>query len=130
MTKEDSVLFYDFLNKKYQYHTQVFRVLNEDIIQNVFKEFICNPEKFPLKQVNTDSYKCFIKVFKAINSADYSIAMNHNKQVKRKSEKLVGLDCLKALVLETPDMGVKKEALDFLIDLHLNLSGMLVQRKF
>ena len=130
VTKEDSVLFYDFLNKKYQYHTQVFRVLNEDIIQNVFKEFICNPEKFPLKQVNTDSYKCFIKVFKAINSADYSIAMNHNKQVKRKSEKLVGLDCLKALVLETPDMGVKKEALDFLIDLHLNLSGMLVQRKF
>jgi hypothetical protein len=61
-------MFYSFLNKKISFHNTSNRVLNSEIIQPVFDEFFCNPERFPFETINLDGYKCFIKIFKALNS--------------------------------------------------------------
>ncbi|CDW78729.1 UNKNOWN [Stylonychia lemnae] len=116
----DQNLFLKWINLQRQHDQFIF---NDEERKYLFTKILCNPT-----YVNKMSYgqvKCFQKYFKIINSQEENMEIQRKRMRVINHDKLIGLDTLWRMAVESENEKSKEESMDLLVELHLKFDQSL-----
>ena len=122
---EDQQLFFKWLCKKQSHNSLKPYVLDPDLLDTAFTDFICNIEKLPPNQFTKAAFKCFTVFFEYLNTESKNIIGTVRGRFKRMSENIQGIDALWEIALKAEDETVQSRARALLIELQISLSSRL-----
>ena len=90
--------------------------------KHFFKNILCNPTYVNFQKISLAQVKCFHKYFKVINKQEGFIEQfNRRKIMILHFERLIGLETLYRITIESESDRVREESIELLVDLHLKL---------
>jgi len=119
----DQSTFLKWINKsrEIQYTKQELSLFTEEEKKFFFTKILCNPTYIDLKTISVGQVKCFQKYFVLINKQEENIEMHRNGRslFVVNFGRLIGLDTLWQITVESENEKVKVESMDLLVDLHI-----------
>lgn len=99
--------------------------LSSQLAHYIFKEYLCNSQRFDLSSLTQDGYLCFQSFFVDVNCSMGSIAkVGETQRIVSFSVKFIGIESLWEIIQKSSE-NIFKSAMDFLLSLYLDVDTSL-----
>lgn len=129
----DQSLFLKWINKHREvavsYHEKrEIYLFNDQERKHFFTKILCNPTYVDFQNISIGQVKSFHKFFKVINREEGFIEQHpgSKKLVVKSYERLVGLETLKHVAVESENERSREESMDLVVDLLLKIDAQTV----
>lgn len=108
------------LHRESQYEKKEYFLFNDEERKYFFIKILCNPTYTQGRtSISHGQVKCFHKYFKVINQQEENLEVIRRRMRVVNYDKLVGLDTLWSIAIESDNDKAREESMDLLVDLHL-----------
>lgn len=103
-------------------------LFNDQERKHFFTKILCNPTYVDFQHISIGQVKSFHKFFKVINREEGFIEQHpgSKKLVVKSYERLIGLETLKHVAVESENERSREESMDLVVDLLLKIDAQTV----